>query len=69
MDRWKRVAIWLAILGVLLVVRVSWNIPLNHEEIAAIIGGENFNSFELLLGLAMIVIGAVLFVRGRKHVV
>ena len=69
MNGGKRVAVWLALGGLLLVVRASWNIPLNHEEIAAVTAGESLNSFELLLGLAMIVIGAVLFKRGRKYMV
>jgi hypothetical protein len=68
MNRWKRVAVWLAIGGLILVVRASWDIPLTHEEIIAVAAGEGLNGFELFLGLAMIVIGAVLFTRGRKHV-
>ncbi len=69
MNAWRRIAICLAIGGLLLLVRVSWNIPLSHEEIAAVAAGESLNGFEPFLGLALIVVGALLFTRSRKPMV
>jgi len=70
MNAWKRIGVWLTIIGLLLVVRALWNIPLNHEEIAAFIASEGLNGTDLLLGLATIVLGAILvFQKPRKHIV